>query len=246
MCKNRCIINGVGVNKIVGQFFKTIQLGMQKIIFIIALFPLSALFIQAQKQKTSANLDVIDVSFCDLTQKPERFYRDKIVRIKATYSFGFENSRLFCSDCLDENNPVWVDFEDKLCSNSKKIKDNKRYGVGRTLNVTFVGKYEYGGSFGHFGVFPAHFLVSCVEKKKKLVNYRLAPSKLPEKVLSKYLRQKDEVSLRRAKTCRISKSTTARDSGFGCSHLEGAPRRVSVSLIRLCNPSERKYICLFL
>ncbi|HEX8566203.1 MAG TPA: hypothetical protein VF648_11080 [Pyrinomonadaceae bacterium] len=156
---------------------------MQKIIFIIGLFLLSVLLIQAQDQKAFANLNVIDVSFCDLTQKPES-YRDKIVRIKATYSFGFENSRLFCSDCLDENNSVWVDFEDELCSNSKKIKDNKRYGVGRTLNVTFVGKYEYGGGYGNFGVFPARLLVSCMEEKKELVNYSLAPSKLPQKVLS--------------------------------------------------------------
>ena len=156
---------------------------MQKNIFIITLFLLSVLFIQAQEQKTSANLNVVDVSFCDLTQKPES-YRDKIVRVKAAYSFGFENARLFCSDCLEENNPVWVDFGDELCSNSKEIKSNKRYGVGRTLNVTFVGKYEYGGGYGHNGIFPARFIVSCVEKKKEIVNYSLAPSKLPEKVLS--------------------------------------------------------------
>ena len=135
-------------NKIVALLFV--------IIFSMSIF--------AQKAVSKSNEQITDVNFCDLLKNPSE-YKDKNVRVKATYRFSFEQAELFCSDCGNKKR-VWVDFTDNFIENSekkfrKKLKA-KDY-VGKTVNVIFVGSFLSGKGYGHFGAYPFMFLAQRID-----------------------------------------------------------------------------------
>jgi len=147
------------------------------ILFVIATFSISV-FNQNVKSE-----NIINVEFCDLLKNPNE-YEDKLVRVSAIYSFSFEASVLYCPNC-EKDGKAWFDCsKDAESCISKKFKNKfreKHYGTGKTLKVTVVGKFNTGGGFGHFGVFPNQFLTQTVERAEILLNYGGSYQALSEK-----------------------------------------------------------------
>lgn len=110
--------------------------------------------IQLTKEQT------IDVNFCDLLKTPDE-YADKTVRVKATYQSFFEMSKIYCSDCFQQRG-TWVEFDDDFEDNTKKVL-RKRLNNNSVVNVTFVGKFYTGKTFGHQNGYDSQFVVQYME-----------------------------------------------------------------------------------
>jgi hypothetical protein len=103
-----------------------------------------------------------DVTYCQLAKDPSRF-SGKRIRIRAIYSYMFEVSRLKSPTCCPEGDtPIWVDFDEELQGNSKKLFHKFPEGMGVVLAV-FVGKIETGKVYGHFGE-RVRLVVDQIEK----------------------------------------------------------------------------------
>lgn len=153
------------------------------ILFFVLLFSISV-FGQQAKRKTSEQ--IADVNFCYLLKNPDA-YKDKTVRVKATYRYGFEWSELYCSNCIGKGQ-VWVDFTESFSENSKKKyrkKLNENGDGGRTVNVTFVGKFLAQGRYGHMNGYPFNFIVEKVENAEIIYKYSPVFNSLPDEVKPK-------------------------------------------------------------
>jgi hypothetical protein len=103
-----------------------------------------------------------DVTYCQLAKDPSAF-SGKRIRIRAIYSYMFEVSRLKSPTCCSERDTlIWVDFDEDLQGNSKKLFHKFPQGMGVVLAV-FVGKIETGKVYGHFGE-RVRLVVDQVEK----------------------------------------------------------------------------------
>ena len=90
-----------------------------------------------------------DVKFCELAKNPTA-YSGKRIRIRAVYSYFFEVSQLKSSTCCsDRGESIWVDFDEELHGESKKLFDSFPKGMGFVLGV-FVGRIETGKVYGTF------------------------------------------------------------------------------------------------
>lgn len=152
---------------------------------LIALFLVAVTFASVRGQEATAGAEAPTVAFCDLIKQPE-LYDQKIVRLQATYRYGFEWSELYCADCL-EGGRVWVDFDDSFESRTnpkvaKKINGNE--DRGRTVSVVAAGKfYGSGGNYGHLGRYEFRFVMSRLEKAKVILKDSPVPSALSKKDL---------------------------------------------------------------
>ena len=127
--------------------------------------------------------EIPTVTYCDLVRDIEK-YKDKTVRLRAIYRFGFEWSNIYCLECLGiESSSTWLDFADEMCDGSKKIKGNGF--AGRTVRVQVIGKFFTGGSYGQLGDAPNKFVVSCVEKVKTIAKDSSVPQALPANIREK-------------------------------------------------------------
>lgn len=91
-----------------------------------------------------------EVTYCQLARDPAAF-SGKRIRVRAIYSYMFELSRLKSPTCCAERDvPIWVDFDEKLGRNSRKLFRKFPRGMGLVL-VTFTGKFEGGGPYGDGG-----------------------------------------------------------------------------------------------
>jgi hypothetical protein len=151
------------------------------IVFIIVLFlTASALNVSAQKNG-QLNTKIVDANLCDLLDNPTKF-QNSMIRVKATYRFGFEWSELYCSDCNGKG-IVWVNFEEEYENSKKKYRKKLKWTErGKTVNVVFVGKFEK-GRFGHMGGYPYQISVERVEKAD--VIYNDSPVNLPATIKAK-------------------------------------------------------------
>jgi len=154
--------------------------------FLVLLVFLSS-FTFCQKTENKSYEKIINVNFCDLLRNPAE-YKDKIVRIKATYRVGFEWTELYCSDCLN-NGRTWVGFDnltiEKTEKNLAKELEQRKTYEGRTANVIFIGKHKTGKNFGHLGEYQNLFEVESVEGGKVIYNDSPVPQYLPEEVKAK-------------------------------------------------------------
>jgi hypothetical protein len=158
------------------------------LLLIFAAFPV---FSFGQKVGTTHVDKIFDVSLCDLLTNPQEF-ADKLVRVKATYRYGFEWSDLYCSDC-ESPGDVWVDFTEGFEGESKKKyrkKLNENGEVGRTVNVIFVGKFYSGGHYGHMSGYPYKFIAQRVENAKIIYKDSPSPEFLPNEVKTQTYCQK--------------------------------------------------------
>lgn len=133
--------------------------------------------------QTSPQSEIPTVTFCDLVRDKEQ-YKDKTVRLRTVYRFGFEWSDIYCLECLGiEKSLTWLEFADEMCDGSKKIKGNG--DAGKTVKVQVVGKFLTDGGFGHLGGYPNKFVVSCVEKVKTIAKDSSVPQALPANIREK-------------------------------------------------------------
>ena len=125
------------------------------------------------------------VGYCDLMRSAEQ-YKGKLVRVSAVYRYGFEWSELYCLECENAAR-TWVDFDESFQSSTKSSL-RKKIGYhgpqGRTVMVTFVGKFEY-GTYGHMGAYAYRLLINRLEKAEVIFNDSPSPNALPQEVLSK-------------------------------------------------------------
>lgn len=103
-----------------------------------------------------------EITYCQLARDPAAF-SGKRIRIRAIYSYMFEVSRLKSPTCCAERDvSIWVDFDEKLGSNSRKLFHRFPRGMGFVL-ATFVGRFEGGGPYGDGG-YQFKFTVDQIEK----------------------------------------------------------------------------------
>lgn len=128
--------------------------------------------------QTFQQSEIPTVTYCDLVRDKDN-YKDKTVRLRAVYRFGFEWSEVYCFEC-QEGGGTWLDFENELCDGSKKIK-----GDHKTVKVQVIGKFISGGGYGHMGAYRNKFVVGCVEKAKTISSNDSIPSALPANIREK-------------------------------------------------------------
>jgi hypothetical protein len=117
------------------------------------------------RDKSSGARAIPSLSYCALVKAPS-LYADKLVRINASWQFGFETTSLYDRDCPDQPK-TWLEFadENKLCPETQK----NRTAPGKSdkeADVTLVGRLYGPGKYGHLGDYQFKFVVVCMEKIK--------------------------------------------------------------------------------
>ncbi|HVA16174.1 MAG TPA: hypothetical protein VMV59_00525 [Candidatus Dormibacteraeota bacterium] len=103
-----------------------------------------------------------EITYCQLARDPAAF-SGKQIRVRAIYKYMFEMSRLKSPTCCAERDvPIWVDFDEKLGGNSRKLFRRFPKGMGLVL-ATFAGRFEGGGPYGDGG-YRFKFTVDEIEK----------------------------------------------------------------------------------
>jgi len=92
-------------------------------------------------------------------------YAGKLLRIKASWQFGFERSFLYTRQCSQQPK-AWLEFVDNkdACSQSKKNRI-ARGKHDKEADVTVTGKLYGPGHYGHLGAYEYKFVVVCMEVK---------------------------------------------------------------------------------
>jgi len=86
------------------------------------------------------------MTFCHLLRNADK-YDGQLVRVRATFRYGYEWQQLYCLNCLDKGKAwleVPVDLDDKSEKAFKKMP--KRAGI---VNLTVGGIFHFGKSNGH-------------------------------------------------------------------------------------------------
>lgn len=86
------------------------------------------------------------MTFCHLLRNADK-YDGQLVRVRATFRYGYEWQQLYCLNCLDKGKAwleVPVDLDDKSEKAFKKMP--KRAGI---VNLTVGGIFHFGKSYGH-------------------------------------------------------------------------------------------------
>lgn len=126
-------------------------------------------------QKTEIDSEKIyDVEFCNLLKNPLE-YTGKLIRVKATFQSFFEMQKMFCSDCPQKRG-TWVDFSNGWREKTKKIFQN-RIDKNPIVNVSFVGMFHTGKTYGHQNGYDSEFLVTYVENVQVVSKKSLKLSK---------------------------------------------------------------------
>ena len=155
--------------------------------FFIGLFIVPCL---AQTKEEISNAPTID--FCDLVKNPLP-NDERIVRITAIYTVGFEGSLFNGANCQGKD--IWVSFDKALEQNTnpKIFKKFKRYTdvspvktkgsinyptkwvqvsvIGRfqgTSKPYKIGQLTFKSGYGHLNGFDYNFNILVVEKVKRL------------------------------------------------------------------------------
>lgn len=90
----------------------------------------------------------------------------KLVRLNATWQFGFETTLLNDRTCPQQ--PVaWLEFADEkaLCPQTRKNRSAPGQS-DKEADVTVVGRLHGPGRYGHLGDYQFKFVVACLEKIK--------------------------------------------------------------------------------
>ena len=132
--------------------------------------------------------NISTVNLCDLIENSAE-YQNKVIRIKATYRYGYHYSELFCSDCWTrDKGRIYVFFDEAWQENSKpdliNILTNK--GDEKTINVTFIGLFaDPNPSDKRTAPFQFKFTLIKVEKAEVLTEDSPAPPNLKKKIKKK-------------------------------------------------------------
>jgi hypothetical protein len=128
--------------------------------FMLLLFVYSA---YPQKQQPMP-----DLNYAELIKNKDA-YLGKTVRLTAVWRYGFEWTYLCTSECKDVDQ-TWVDVldEDDLCPGSKGNLKKMGIRFDNTAQVVVKGKLQEGSRYGHMGAYRFQFVISCIEKFKRL------------------------------------------------------------------------------
>lgn len=109
-----------------------------------------AVFIGAVLVASSASLPP-PMKFCDLMEDPGK-YNEKLVRVRATWTYGYEWSYLHCLGCEGR---VWLDTSELDEQSERAVKHTPKDAA--LVNVDVEGIFEAGGSFGHLNGYKYQF-----------------------------------------------------------------------------------------
>ena len=96
------------------------------------------------------------VKFCELMRDAEK-YNEKLVKVRATWIYGFEWSYLHCIDC---DIRVWLNTSD-LDEQSEKTLKHTPKGAG-IVNVDVEGIFQTGGRYGHMDAYSAQLTAHTI------------------------------------------------------------------------------------
>lgn len=105
------------------------------------------------------------LSYCELIKSPE-LYAGKLIRLRASWRFGFETSALYDKDC-PPHSQSWFEFADEkaLCPQTKA----KQGLIGRNdkeAEITVVGRLYGPGRYGHLSAYEFKFECVCLKEVK--------------------------------------------------------------------------------
>ena len=129
-------------------------------------------------KRTSRQLpdSVPSVDLCQINGK----YDHKLVRVRGLYRNDFEESSLSSPNCHVPH-LTWVDFDDSYPSCTKERVRKKIDRIRKTngqpsVDVVFVGRFEFGGDrsggYGHLDQYLTRLVVTCVEDVRPLGSFR--------------------------------------------------------------------------
>jgi hypothetical protein len=129
----------------------------------------------SSQRKDQVSPSLIPISYCELFGSPSRYRTGEEVRIKATWTYGFEWSYLSDRECLTEPKAMFeLADEDRLCAASKKnVKKINHKGFDNKADVIVVGMLRDCGGCGHMSGYHYKFVVTCFE------SYKTIPANIP-------------------------------------------------------------------
>ena len=83
------------------------------------------------------------MKFCELMQYPDK-YNGKLVKVRATWVYGFEWSYLHCLGCEGR---VWLDTSGLDERSERTAKHTPK--AAAIVNIDVEGIFQSGGGFGH-------------------------------------------------------------------------------------------------
>lgn len=83
---------------------------------------------------------------CELLRHPDK-YEGKLVKVRATFRYGYEWEQFYCLDCLDKGK-AWLTIPSEIDDESDKVFRKMPKGAG-IVNVTVTGIFHFGSSYGH-------------------------------------------------------------------------------------------------
>jgi hypothetical protein len=86
------------------------------------------------------------MKLCELIRYPEK-YTGKLVKVRATWVYGFEWSYLHCLDC---QGLVWLDTSGLDALSEKTVRHTPKAGI---VNIDVEGVFQAGSAFGHQGAY---------------------------------------------------------------------------------------------
>jgi hypothetical protein len=130
------------------------------VIFIVAATP------DVSSQIRSSN--VPDLSFGELIKNKDR-YIGKTVRLHAIWTYGFEWTYLCDMECKNVER-VWVEVADDedLCNPKGGVRRKLGTKFDNRAEVIVTGRLDGHGGYGHMGMYPSRFVVTCFEKYRKI------------------------------------------------------------------------------
>ena len=119
--------------------------------------------------KQSAAESVQTISFCEILREPN-LYQGKLVRVAATWKYGFEWSYLYHHECMSQGNKAWVEFvdEEEECPQTDKVSKRLKNGFDKKADVVAVGTLAAGGGYGHLNGYRYQFTIKCLERAKQI------------------------------------------------------------------------------
>ncbi len=117
----------------------------------------------------AASESVPTISYCELFREPN-LYQGKLVRVAATWNYGFEWSYLYHRECMSRGHEAWVEFvdEDEVCPQTKKVSKKLKDGFDNKADVVVVGTLSGRGGYGHLNGYQYQFTIKCLEKAKQI------------------------------------------------------------------------------
>jgi len=96
------------------------------------------------------------MKFCELMRDSEK-YNGKLVKIRATWIYGFEWSYLHCLDC---DTRVWLNTSEIDEKSEKMLKHTPGAGI---VNVDVEGVFHAGGHYGHLNGYKYELAAHSVD-----------------------------------------------------------------------------------